>query len=270
MPRERSKMRRAFVYGIAIVICAVILAFLDPSSLPFTLIAGFMIGIAIPLLDIIAENARFLRFAYYSIRHGGKKIRISASYLFRIKVDNTYLLVRGHRWPHYQPVGGVYKFSPGAQYITDKLHILNDDLVPVDEASLNDLRVRIPARNIIPFVRWFESGVTRETSHWREFYEELVSPGIVPVKDFPFIFENFVRRDIPKIRFSSYAQSMELFIADIYDILPTPGQMEVLRALKKNHPAEVIWATESQIRRRGSVPGEKLDPEISETAEWIL
>jgi hypothetical protein len=263
-------MRRALVYTIAVGVCAVILAFLDPSSVPFSLVAGFMIGIAIPLLDIVAENGRFLRLAYYSIRYAGKRVRVSVSYVFRIKVDNTYLLVKGGRWPHYQPVGGVYKFSPGAQYIIDKLGILNDDLVPLDEASMNDLRVRIPAKNIVAFVRWFESGVTRETSHWREFYEELIAPGIVASKEFPFIFENFVRRDIPKIRFSTHAQSMELFIADVYEILPTPGQMEALRALKDSHSEGVIWATENQIRRQGAIPGQKLDPEISETAAWIL
>lgn len=270
MPRERSEMRRAFAYSIAIVVCAVILTFLNPSSLPFSLVAGFIVGIAVPLIDIIAENGRFFRLAYYSIRFSGQKIRVSVSYLFRIKVDNAYLLVKGHRWPHYQPVGGVYKFSPGAKYIIDKLDILGDDLVPIDEASMNDLRIRVPAKKIIAFVRWLESGVTRETSPWREFYEELVAPAIIPRTDFPFIFENFVRRDIPKIRFSSYSQSLELFIADIYEILPTPNQLKILRGLKENHPAKVIWASENQIRHRGAVPGENLDLDISETATWIL
>lgn len=263
-------MARAFIYIAAIIVGAAILPFINPSSVAFTLIAGIMIGIAVPLLDIVAANTRYLRFGYYSVRYMRQNIRISASYLFRIKVDNSYLLIKGRRWNHYQPVGGVYKVSPSAKYIMDEIGALDDDLIPIDEVSLHDLRIRIPANKIISFMRWFESGRSRETSPWREFYEELIGSGILSRDEFPFILEDFMHRVTRPIRFSPYAQSMEIQIADIHELLPTPNQLKALRSLRKIEHSEIIWATESQIRHLGVKPGEKLDLQISETAVWIL
>jgi hypothetical protein len=263
-------MSRAIAYTAALLIGAAILPFVNPSSVPFTLIAGIMIGIAVPLLDLIAANSRFLRLAYYSVRYARKSVRISASYMFRIKMDGTYLLIKGHRWPHYQPVGGVYKLSPSAKHMMDKIRALDDDLVPIDEASASDIRIRIPGRKLVAFARWFESGLSRETSSWREFHEELVRSGVLSGNDFPFIFDDFIRREIPKIRFSRFAQSMELFIADIYELRPTIGQIQALHALKKNGNPEIIWATEDQIRRLGTTPGQTQHLDISETAAWVL
>ena len=263
-------MIRVLLYITALIIGAITLPFIGPSTIPFILITGIMIGIAAPLLDTLASNARYLRLAYYSVRYMKRNIRVSVSYLFRIKIDDSYLLIKGRRWNHYQPVGGVYKVSGGAKYIMDKIGALDDDLVPIDAVSLHDLRIRIPATKIIPFVRWFESGNSRETSPWREFYEELISPGILSSSDFPFIFDDFIRRDIRPIRFSSYAQSMELFIADIHELLPTANQLVALRMLKDAGHPDIIWATEKQIRHLGVIPGESLDLQIGEPAIWTL
>lgn len=229
-----------------------------------------MIGIAVPMLDSIMGNSRYLKLGYYSMRYAKQNIRISASYLFRIKIDGTYMLVRGVRWPHYQPVGGVYKISAGAKQMMDEIGALDDDLVPIDPVSLHDLRIRIPARKLIPFVRWFETGRSRETSPWREFYEELLKPGILASEDFPFVLDNFVRREIRPIRFSPYANSLEIMVADIHELLATPGQLTALQKLRDSGHADVIWATEDQIRRLGAAPGRKQDIEISETATWTL
>jgi len=252
------------------VIGAVTLSFLKEGSAPFTLISGIMIGIAIPLLDAFAANYRYLRLAYYSARYRNQNVRVSASYLFRIKIDNTYLLVKGHRWQHYQPVGGVYKVSDGARQILDDVGALDDNLVPIDAVSLHDLRIRILGRNLVSFVRWFETGRSRETSPWREFYEELVKPEIIPSSEFPFVLDNFIRRDIRPIRYSNYAESQELFIADIHELLPTPGQFAALRSLKDSGHTDVIFATEDHIRRLGISPGQNQNIAIAETAAWTL
>jgi hypothetical protein len=263
-------MLKPSFYLAAMLICGIALLFIRASTTPFILITGAMIGIAVPLLDSLAENSRYLRPIYYSLRYAGRHIRLSVSYLFRIKVDGAYLLVRSARWDHYQPVGGVYKISEGAKSVMDELGILDDSLVPIDEASLHDLRIRVPARRLVQFIRWFESERSRETSSWREFSEELLKPEILSYKDFPFIFSDYIRREVRPIRFSSYAQSMELFISDIYELLPTPEQLVNLRALKdKGHP-DVLWATEDQIRRLGAEPGKGQPFKIGEPATWIL
>jgi len=263
-------MLRVALYIVALVVGAIALIFVQPSSVPFTIIAGIMIGVAAPLLDNIAANSRYLRLAYYSARYAKHTVRLSVSYLFRIKIDNSYMLIKGRRWEHYQPVGGVYKASAGAKEMLDKIGARDDDLVPIDTVSLHDLRIRIPATKLVPFVRWFESGHSRETSPWREFYEELIGPGILSSDDFPFILTDFIRREIRPIRFSPYAQSMEIFIADIYELLPTPGQRAVLEASRAAGHPEIIWATERQIRHLGVTPGEALDLHIGEPAVWTL
>jgi hypothetical protein len=263
-------MIRLVLYIAVLIIGTIALPFAGTSSVLFILITGIMIGIALPLLDTIASNTRYLRLAYYSVRYINQDIRMSVSYLFRIKVDSTYMLIKGHRWDQYQPVGGVYKISPGAKHMMDSIGALDDELVPIDEISEHDLRIRIPARKLVTFVRWFESGHSRETSPWREFYEELIGPGILSGNDFPFIFDDFIRRDIRPIRFSTHAQSLEILIADIHELLPTPNQLKALRKLRDTGHPDIIWATENHIRRLGVVPAESLNLRIGEPAIWTL
>jgi SMODS-associated NUDIX domain len=263
-------MMRVALYVIAVIIGAILLPFVGSSTAPFILIVGIMAGIGVPLLDSIASNFRYLRLAYYSVRYMRRTIRMSVSYLFRIKVDDRYLLVKGLRWQHYQPVGGVYKMSAGAKSVMDELGALSDDLVPIDAISMDDLRIRIPALKLIPFVRWFESGRSRETSPWREFYEELLKTELLPGQAFPFIFDDFIRRDIQPIRFSPYARALEIMITDIHELLPTSDQLRAMRRLKGEDHPDVMWATEEQIRRLGAQAGENQEIQISETAVWTL
>ena len=42
-------------------------------------------------------------------------IRVSASYLFNIQLDNQYLLVKSERRNQYQPIGGCYKYFSDAE-----------------------------------------------------------------------------------------------------------------------------------------------------------
>ena len=263
-------MARALIYLLVLAIGAVVLPFISSSSVPFLLITGAMIAITIPLLDAVASNIRYLRLGWYSIRYWRRSIRLSVSYLFRIKVDDTYLLVRSRRRPTYGPVGGVYKVSPGAKEILDEIHALDDSLIPMDEVSRHDLRIHIRGRRLITFVKWFESGHSRETSPWREFSEELIKPGILPAAQFPYIFHDFVRRDIRPIAYSVQAQSMELRIADIHELLPTSEQYDVLKELKQVGNPEIVWATQDQIRRLGAVPGKPQEITIGEPATWTL
>ena len=111
--------------------------------------------------------------AYQSFRLRKRYVRVSFSYLFRIEDRGKYLLVRGKRFSHQlQPVGGVYKLSGTARQRLLEWRVQDDDLIPLDEASENDIRLRVPGRNLLAFVRWFERGTDRETSPWREITTE--------------------------------------------------------------------------------------------------
>jgi hypothetical protein len=99
-------------------------------------------------------------------------IRFSMSYLYRIKVNDRYLLVKNSNWSHYQHVGGKYKRIGLTQKILNDFEAVDDLKMPTNGLKKDDLVVFIPAKNAIKFIDWFNSGKDREISHWREFYEE--------------------------------------------------------------------------------------------------
>ena len=158
-----------------------------------------------------------------------KDIRISISYLFRIKVKGKYLLVHGDRIKNqFQPVGGVYKRLPEAIDFFNKLGIKDDDCIPIDENSENDLRVRVKVKMSQLFLRWYYSGSQREDSVFREFYEELIHTGILTSDRFPYINYRHVYRKQTDIRFVDYFNCYELLIAEIFELIPDKQQEEEL------------------------------------------
>jgi len=263
-------MARSITYVILISACGLLWAITRPGPSLTGLYSGLAVGLAVPLTDSLLENRRYLRLLWYAVRWRGRLVRVSASYLFRIKLGDKYLLVRGRRFAQYQPVGGVFKISPDARGLLNQIRALDDDLVPIDEVSQDDLRIRLPAMNLVRFVRWFESGMSRETSPWREFCEELVRPGLLPADLFPYIQHNFIRRMIGPIHYSARAQSLEIFIADIHELIPNAEQQAVLRELMASGNPDVVATTEDQIRRLGAVPGRAQEFRIAESAGWIL
>jgi hypothetical protein len=142
-----------------------------------------------------AEPAQRLnsRLAWHSLRHRNDEIRVSASYLYRIKVDAAYLLVRGRRITHqFQPVGGVYKRYPDSTGTLEKLGVKDDTRIPIDDSSREDLRVRVPGKKLLEFMRWYQSREGREVDTWREFQEELLAPGILASDTFPHLYVKHV------------------------------------------------------------------------------
>jgi hypothetical protein len=259
-----------FAYGVVIVFLCLSLAILDRGSIFFDLAIGGAVGLLVPLVDAAVQNRRLLRIGYYSLRYPRRRIRVSVSYLIRITVDGEYLLVKGRRFPQFQPVGGVYKILPEARLVASRFKALSDNLVPVDPVSQHDLRLRIPSTKLVSFVQWFESGLDREQGPSREFFEELVIEGILPCNAFASTRFRFIDRVIQPLRYSPYANSQELLIADIFEADLSPEQEEKLRQLKRLSSPDVQWVNEDQIRRLGAVPGTNQQLRIAETAIWVL
>ncbi|MEV1199260.1 SMODS-associated NUDIX domain-containing protein [Microbispora rosea] len=92
------------------------------------------------------------------------------------------LHVRGRHEAHGRCKGARNGYSARRW---NKIGALDDNLVPIDGISENDLRIRVAVKNLVSFIRWFESDEARETSPWREFYEELIKSAICPAKIFP-------------------------------------------------------------------------------------
>ncbi len=265
-------MARLAIY-VSLAILAVLSLFFVNNPIPVALLSGVATGLAVPAIDAAAANGRYLRLLWPSIRYFGSEVRVSISYLYRIEDRGQYLLVQGQRLPdRYQPVGGVYKFNPSARGLLQNWGVRTDDLIPIDEVSQDDLRIRIAGRNLIPLVRWFESGRSRESGPWREFYEELVKTGILSPDHFPHVVADYVRRHFTRIKYSPFSQCQELLIADIYELVPTDSQRAHLRSLTSGSPtsSRYIWADAELIKRRGTVPGKPHDKKIAVTAEWTL
>ncbi|MFH8617938.1 hypothetical protein ACH4E8_23110 [Streptomyces sp. NPDC017979] len=232
-------------------------------------IGGFLALIAPAAVTIIGEMAT-IRMRWYSIRHRNKPVRISAAYLFRIKLDGKYLLVKGARFPHYQPAGGVFKVSPKGQSFLASIGAQDDDLIPIDQTSAADIRIRIKGASISKFYNWFESRSGREDAPWREFHEELISTAILPSGSFPYIFHEYQGRVVDSIRFSQYANSHEIIIADIYELLPTSEQEDALRSTFSSQRDRFGWFSEEEIRRRGTLPGAPNVMPIAEHSQKII
>jgi hypothetical protein len=230
---------------------------------------GFLTLIAPAAITINGEKVA-IRMRWYTIRHRNKMVRISAAYLFQIKIDGKYLLVKGSRFPHYQPVGGVFKVSPKGQQFLERIEAQDDDLIPIDQTSEADLRIRVKGSNLSRFYNWFESRSGREDAPWREFQEELISTSILPSGPFPYVFHEYRGRIVDKMRFSPYANSHEIIMADIYELLPTREQEDALRSIVMAAGDQFGWFSSEEIKRRGVLPGTPNVVPIAEHAQKII
>ncbi|WP_432014704.1 hypothetical protein [Streptomyces cucumeris] len=261
---------RLALYAI-MALSAGVASFFISNSTVVNMTAGLSIGLFIPVIDEVAQNWGNIRHLWYSLRHRNRTIRVSTSYLFKIYVDGKYLLVRGSRYPNqFQPVGGVHKVTPQGNAVLSGMGVTDDNLVPLDAVSYGDLRVRVPGKAIFGFFRWFDTRSGREDAPWREFQEELLATGILPPGEFPHIMHNYLRREVDAIRYSEWADSLEILVRDIYELVPNRDQEVALRQLAASGHPDIVWVTSQQIKRRGAVPGQRHSVEVSAHSKAVL
>ncbi|MDN4058032.1 patatin-like phospholipase family protein [Massilia sp. YIM B02769] len=199
-------------------------------------------------------------------------VRFSISALVRIEMDDKFLLVKGRRIDQFQPVGGVLKIYRDAKAKLKKLGIKDDEKFPIDPDSMGDLRVMVPWKATVPFLQWYLEGTGRETSPWREFYEELIETKILSAEKFRApAFERIGTR-IEGVRWSDYFKCYEVLIAELFSLVPTPEQGMELQALNvDNLCKDLIWASPALIRDRGyDVLSKSQITKISEHSSWLL
>jgi SMODS-associated NUDIX domain len=193
-----------------------------------------------------------MKLLYASNRqHASAHVRVSISYLFRIRIDGRYLLVKGRRINQYQPVGGVYKHdSEALRDEFTKWDVREDKVMPIDIHSRDDLRVRVLGKNLINFLNWFVSEKDRETTQNREFQEELVEPGFLS-KAFSKIDPRYLYTVWRPLTYSPHTQATELMVYQVYELKLTTTQEHELRHLHLPDSGELRWVTEEQIKRLG-------------------
>lgn len=267
---DRSTMRRLLVYFVIAIASGVGLIFLESGSTAFMLLSAVSIGFLVPVVDACIRHWDLLAFAWMSLRTWGADVRISVSYLYRIKVQGHYLLIKSRRFNHFQPVGGVFKYFPAGQAVLrNEIHARDDDLYPIDNEGIGDLRFTIKGRHLASFFDWFNRRRGRETDVWREFQEELIAPGYLPVETFKYVRADYIGTRHTGVRWSDYAQRKEIVFAEIYELVPTPEQEAVLAKMIGESHAHLHWATASEIARRGAGASTEIVP-ISDHSRWIL
>ena len=179
-------------------------------------------------------------------------VRISFSYLYRIKVGDKYLLIINDRGTDkYQPIGGVYKFEEGEKLILkNKFQIIDDSKIPIDESSYNDYRLRLKNKYLRKFIQHFDVDAKREKINnlSREFREEVIESSAL---DWNEISYRFCGRHMTKLNYSNHFQIYELLLADIVEVLLNKDQEKELNELVNSLPDKYLLATEEEILSLG-------------------
>lgn len=180
-------------------------------------------------------------------------LRISCSYLYRIKVDDHYLLIKSRKHGKYQPVGGNFKRNKFSHDTLSMLEVRDDDKFSNGHRSAEDLRLYIRGYKLSQFLKWYNSpNKKREVSYDREFYEELVEPGHFPFELFKYPVICFIKQVITPVRYSQFLKCPEVHMYDIVELTPREEQSKFLIELKsKGDCDEFKWASISTIRNQG-------------------
>ena len=229
--------------------------FLNKSQFYSLFLGGFIgsstalvVSVGSWLITSRKNLSTFIRACFVS------RLRLSCSYLYRIKVDDYYLLIKSRKHGKYQPVGGNFKRNKYSHHFLREIEIEEDDKIQNGERTTDDLRLYIHGCKFLKFLLWYNSArKEREISYDREFYEELVEPGILPNLGFPYPIISFRKQIISPVTYSDHFDCREIHIYDVVELNPTLAQMEFLRELKAKGDTELIkWALQNTILRQGN------------------
>jgi hypothetical protein len=229
------------------------------------------------LFEFIYTNRKRLWMSIFSkyLALSGKKIRFSMSYLYRIKVEDKYLLVKNNNYGHFQLVGGKYKILEDTRSkLKTDFDAMDDPKLPNSGIMKDDFALFIPAKNAMKFLDWFNKGVDREVSHWREFYEELIvgdGEKFLSTENFPYVNYNFRGKVLTPIkRTPGWMDCYEILQYDILDLVPTPEQRQELKSLLlKGDSSKIKWASSNLIDSLGHDPISKnKDYDIGQHTKW--
>ncbi len=182
-----------------------------------------------------------------------KKLRISCSYLYKIKVDDLYLLIKSKKHGKFQPVGGNFKRNKYSSSFLHEIEIEKDECFTNGGRSADDLRLFIKGCDLPKFLKWYNApNKQREVSYDREFYEELVESNYFDGEVFPFPRIDFRKQIVTSVRYSEHLKCKEVHIYDIVELMPTHKQEKFLKQLKsRGNTDNFIWIDGHTIQNEG-------------------
>ncbi|WP_458627198.1 SMODS-associated NUDIX domain-containing protein [Winogradskyella sp. PC D3.3] len=229
------------------------------------------------LIEFVIVNRKRLWLSIFSkyLEIKGERIRFSMSYLYRIKVDDKYLLVKNNNYGQFQLVGGKYKILEDTRALLKKeFDAIDDPKLPNKGIMKDDFALFIPAKHALKFIDWFNKGKDREASHWREFYEELIEGkgSFLSKQKFPYVNYNFLGKVLTPIKKTPGWDCYEILQYDILDLKPSPEQRQELLQLKeKGDSNHIKWASKELIQCLGHDNLEKIKLyDIGAHTKWAL
>ena len=187
-----------------------------------------------------------------------KSIRFSCAYLFRIKVDDDYFLVKDEQGRGmFQPVGGVYKYTddsffPDLQAIQCTRFGNSSDLD-------SDLRIIVPREKVKRFEHWYRKEQGRETPDnlYREFQEEILDRiDLIDDSVFESISYRYIGEHVEASRWGE--NNVQLHIADIVELIPTPQQKQEIAKLRDYESSIYRFATKAEVYNHGRTVGKQV------------
>ena len=223
-------------------------------------LSGVFLGALIPFVLVsfqdLGDNLVWKSSQQHLLRTGlinkEEPIRISFAYLFRIKVDNAYLLIKNSRGSEqYQPVGGVYQYEKDEEtYLKNHYHIIPDNKILRDDRSERDYRLLVRCKYLRRFVWRFNSRkASRERIEdlGREFKEELGG-----VLKWDSIKYRYCGRHMSELHRDVSSGSYTLLLADIVELMPTDDQKADLKRLMSNNDTSLKFVSAEEIKCRGA------------------
>lgn len=205
---------------------------------------------------------------------GRERIRVSYAYLFRIHVENLYLLVKDEQGRDtYHPVGGVYKYDSNKIDIADKFDGEYDGLFSLNEDTERDLRLKISKKKLNDFNKWFLSSKERENANnlCREFKEELIQKNILPLDSFHRLKYQYIGSvTLPSKNRELRMNQVHHF--DVFDIRFTSEQRRQIIELRNNLDVaqnNFVFASEDDIVD-GKISFAGKTYRIADTSKYIL
>lgn len=212
---------------------------------------GIFIGILTNIiwipLALAFTNHKNIKLWLQGIMHWNKDIRFSISYLYRIKIDNKYLLIKGGNIGQYQPVGGVYKYYKSFSDKIREYEICSESNKNFYEEG--DLRFITKGKYILKIIRWFNSGKNREINVDREFYEEIVTPGFLPEAAMKNMEVEFIRQTPPKMKYSTHFGMQEILIFNIFEARMSEEDLSNLKLATEKYRGKLVLVESEDIEQ---------------------
>lgn len=254
------KMLILVIVSAGSAICAIVceLHAITVGSMLGSLVSGIAIPYLIPSIIDLSDNENW-KSSQRKLKRAGilqkdTLIRISFAYLFRIKIDGKYFLVRNFRTKKYQPVGGAYKFTKEeSYYLRDNIPVENDDRIPVDKVTKRDYRLLVKNKDLRKFIRRFNKTQEREnvSNLSREFIEEIFTTDILDRSEFGTLSYKYCGRHMNNVEYGCIFSHYELLLADIVEVQLSEQQEQLFRKLMLKDCDKYYYASADEIKSLG-------------------